>query len=72
MASGIRVSLSKMEIGVRPPDGGLKGGKVTNICNRGRSGRGVQLEVSRALRVALAENEARRGRFTGVIRGLLG
>ena len=38
------------------PDPNLHGGFSTNICNRGLSGRGVQLEITRGLRKAMFED----------------
>jgi phage replication-related protein YjqB (UPF0714/DUF867 family) len=43
-------------------DGDQAGRYVRNICNRGRSGRGVQLEVSRGLRLAMFKGLKRRER----------
>ena len=43
----------------RHPDPELQGREPNNICNRGTSGKGVQLELSRAIR---KETEARRRR----------
>lgn len=41
---------------------GLQGNHPDNICNRGRSGAGVQLEVSRALRLELFPSLLAKGR----------
>ena len=38
------------------PMSGLAGLKPSNICNRGKTGRGVQIELSRGLREKLFEN----------------
>jgi phage replication-related protein YjqB (UPF0714/DUF867 family) len=40
----------------------LQGTEPTNLCNRGRSGRGVQLELARALRARLFRSLTRQGR----------
>jgi len=42
-----------------------------NICNRGRSGAGVQLEITRALRNALRSDATRLGKFAEAVRGAL-
>lgn len=42
----------------------LQGTDETNICNRGQTGRGVQLELSNALRVSFFESLTRNGRQT--------
>lgn len=39
---------------------GLRGSQPQNLCNRGRCGRGVQLEISRGLRESLFVNLERR------------
>lgn len=49
----------------------LQGNDVNNICNRGSIGQGVQLEISRALRVLLTENEEVMARFSRTIRSVL-
>jgi phage replication-related protein YjqB (UPF0714/DUF867 family) len=35
---------------VKNPDQGLQGANPDNICNRSRTGQGVQLEISKGLR----------------------
>jgi phage replication-related protein YjqB (UPF0714/DUF867 family) len=45
-----------------PPDSGLEGRDPSNICNRGTSGVGVQLELSRALRLQMFESLSPEGR----------
>jgi phage replication-related protein YjqB (UPF0714/DUF867 family) len=42
-----------------------------NICNRGRSGRGVQLELGRDLRVLLRTEPERLARFAAIVRSAL-
>ena len=60
--------------------GDLAGCYASNICNRGRSGRGVQLEITEALRLAMFEALSWRGRerttavferFVAAVRGVL-
>jgi phage replication-related protein YjqB (UPF0714/DUF867 family) len=61
-------------------DGDQAGCYVRNICNRGRLGRGVQLEVSKGLRLAMFKGLKREereittpvfDRFVAVVRGCL-
>jgi phage replication-related protein YjqB (UPF0714/DUF867 family) len=44
------------------PDPGLQGISPLNICNRGQTNKGVQLELSRALRKKMFDSLKRRGR----------
>ena len=62
-------------------DPDLQGREKENICNRGTSGKGVQLELSRAVRKTLFESLTRRGRehpterfgvFVGAVQRALG
>ena len=46
----------------RHPDPDLQGLEPTNLCNRGRSGRGVQLEIARPLRLQMFRSLSREGR----------
>lgn len=43
----------------------------TNICNRGRSGRGVQLELPRSLRDRLARHPDLLEKFAGAVRSAI-
>jgi phage replication-related protein YjqB (UPF0714/DUF867 family) len=63
------------------PDPDLQGQEPTNLCNRGTSGAGVQLELSKAMRTTLFKSLTREGRrcpterfdvFTEVIRVVIG
>lgn len=49
----------------------LAGRDPANICNRGRRRAGVQLELPMALRIALANAEARRRAFAAAVRQAL-
>ena len=46
----------------RHPDPELQGREPTNVCNRGTSGKGVQLELSRAVRKEMFASLSRDGR----------
>jgi phage replication-related protein YjqB (UPF0714/DUF867 family) len=49
----------------------LAGRDPANICNRGRRGAGVQLELPRALRISFSQDEKRRHAFAAVVRAAL-
>lgn len=49
----------------------LAGRDPANICNKGRLGAGVQLEVPRALRIAFATDAANSRAFAEAVRGTL-
>jgi phage replication-related protein YjqB (UPF0714/DUF867 family) len=62
------------------PDPQLQGLEPDNVCNRGTTGRGVQLELSRSLRRQMFSSLSRKGRkcttprfgvFVNAIRGVL-
>ncbi len=65
---GIRTHLERAGFRVRPPTAGLAGEHPANLCNRGRSGRGVQLEVSAALRRSLVAAPREAGRLARAVR----
>lgn len=48
-------------------DAALQGRSSSNICNRGRSGKGVQLELSRGLREELLSHAEQLSRFASVV-----
>jgi len=52
----------------RPPKEGLRGTDPRNICNRGKSGQGVQLEVSRRVRDSLKNDRDRLRLFAEAVR----
>lgn len=56
---------------VKQPRIGLSGENPRNICNRGTSGAGVQLEISEGLRGRLFREPGFRKRFVGAVRGVL-
>lgn len=47
------------------------GKQESNICNRGSSGKGLQIEMSRKLRDSLTTNPERMGIFAQIIRDLI-
>lgn len=58
-------------IQVKSPRAGLGGVHPRNICNRGGSGAGGQLEISEGLRSQLRKDEGLLLHFTGIIRNAL-
>jgi phage replication-related protein YjqB (UPF0714/DUF867 family) len=63
MACRIRISLQRHRFRVEVHNNkNLKGTEQVNICNRGTTGRGVQLELSEGLRQTFFENLTRKGR----------
>lgn len=65
MRNRLRISLKARGFRVEThPDPTLGGCDKANICNRGKSGRGVQLELSNGRRRALFESLSRSGRRT--------
>lgn len=65
-ALGARIAAALAEAGfvAGPPPGHLAGRNRTNICNRGASGEGVQLELTRALRKTMFAGLGASGRTT--------
>lgn len=55
----------------RHSDPMLQGRDAKNICNRGSSGQGVQLEISRALRDELIKDSRAMDRFSFAVRSVL-
>jgi phage replication-related protein YjqB (UPF0714/DUF867 family) len=55
----------------RQSDPMLQGRDANNICNRGSSGQGVQLEISRALRDALIKDNHAMVCFSSTVRSVL-
>ncbi len=53
------------------PSGGIHGRDPDNICNRGRCGQGIQLEITRRLRFHLRDDDRFRQAFTGAVRDAL-
>ncbi|WP_242225042.1 poly-gamma-glutamate hydrolase family protein [Shinella zoogloeoides] len=52
---------------IRRPGQSLAGGAQNNICNRGRTRAGVQLEIPRSLRDQLAGNDEKLARFANAV-----
>ena len=56
---------------IRKLQSNLAGEHPQNICNRGRSGQGIQFELSRRLRDKLKADNERRGAFVKAVREVL-
>lgn len=66
-----RASLEEAGFPVEVEGPGLEARSERNICNRGRSGGGIQLEISRALRDELLDEEGFRHSFINAVRKVL-
>ncbi|MDQ7095288.1 poly-gamma-glutamate hydrolase family protein [Desulfosporosinus sp. PR] len=72
-AFGLELSsaLQVQGFSVKQSEPRYQGIRTTNICNCGRTGKGVQLEISFALRKRVFEDIAYRTRFVDTIRALI-
>jgi phage replication-related protein YjqB (UPF0714/DUF867 family) len=68
LCSEIRRQLEAFGFKTRPPTEGLSGIDPMNICNRGRSKYGVQLEISRKVRDSLRTDRDRLRGFAEAVR----
>jgi phage replication-related protein YjqB (UPF0714/DUF867 family) len=68
LRSGIQRQLEAAGFQTRPPSEGLKGTDPMNICNRGKWGRGVQLEISRKVRDGLRASQDQLQAFADAVR----
>ena len=71
LGTELRVALQHHGFSVKESEQGYRGEKATNICNRGCTGKGVQLEISFALRKRIFEDAVCRIRFSDTIRSLI-
>jgi len=67
----LRVALQYHGFMVKESEQGYRGERVTNICNRGCTGKGIQLEISFALRKKIFQDLECRTRFIDTIRSLI-
>lgn len=67
----LREVLAERGFLVKKPRVGLSGEHPRNICNRGVSGTGIQLEISEGLRSRLIQELDLRERFVGAVRDVL-
>ncbi len=68
LRSKIAAQLNAASFQTRPPTEGLMGNDPMNICNRGKSGQGVQLEVSRKIRDLVRHGGNHLRLFSGAVR----
>ncbi len=68
LRSEIQRQLEAAGFQTRLPSEGLTGTDPMNICNRGKLGRGVQLEISRKVRDGLRTNQDRLQAFADAVR----
>ncbi len=68
LRKGIAQQLEGAGFKTRPPTEGLMGTDPLNICNRGKSKQGVQLEISRKLRNQFKNNKDHIQIFANVVR----
>ncbi len=61
----------KTNFEVKEPPEILNGNNSDNICNKGKSGKGIQIEISRKLRNELLENTENMRLFTISVRSVL-
>ena len=71
LASHIVKTLIDSGFEVRKPTKDLAGMNKHNVTNRGRSRKGVQLEISRGLRKTLSREQLKTNMFAGSIRSVL-
>ena len=67
----IKTSLKGERFAVRMPDKRVAAEHPSNICNRGRAGKGVQLELSLRLRQSLQSHPQKRQNFAKAVRSAL-
>jgi phage replication-related protein YjqB (UPF0714/DUF867 family) len=68
LRSKIATQLEAASFQTRPPAEGLMGNDPMNICNRGKSKQGVQLEVSRKVRDVLRRDHQELQKFANAVR----
>jgi phage replication-related protein YjqB (UPF0714/DUF867 family) len=71
LAAAVAESLADLGFKVSPPRPGLGGLNPRNICNRGRQGAGIQLELSEGLRQRLRDRPAMEVKFVEGVRKVL-
>lgn len=68
LGADLRTAFQQQGFTVKRSERKYSGVRTTNICNRGRTGKGVQLEISFALRKRVFEDIDYRIRFVDTIR----
>jgi phage replication-related protein YjqB (UPF0714/DUF867 family) len=71
LGSEIKRQLEAVGFDTRSPTEGLMGTDPQNICNRGKSGQGVQLEISRKVRDLLRNDKKQLKVFSDAVRSAI-
>jgi phage replication-related protein YjqB (UPF0714/DUF867 family) len=71
LAKRIAMELAKAGFEIRSPEPGMGALHPENICNRGKTGKGVQMELSQTLRDSLRKSRNKRDRFARTVRKAL-
>ncbi|MHB1128012.1 MAG: poly-gamma-glutamate hydrolase family protein [Bacillota bacterium] len=71
LCTELSCSLRRADFSVIDGGEGYRGERRTNICNQGRNGKGVQLEISYGLRKKVFEDANYRKRFVETIRSVI-
>jgi len=71
LGNGLKKALLEAGFAIKETTAQYGGRRQTNICNRGRRGKGVQLEITFALRKRLFEDANHKQRFTRAVRSFL-
>jgi phage replication-related protein YjqB (UPF0714/DUF867 family) len=71
LATSLRIELQNLDFIVKDCEQKYRGERATNICNRGRTRKGVQLEISYALRNRIVKDAECRNQFVNAIRSVI-
>lgn len=71
LANGLQTALMEAGFAVREAEAQYRGQRPSNICNRSRRGKGIQLEITFALRKRLFEDIRQRDLFVKAVRSFL-
>jgi phage replication-related protein YjqB (UPF0714/DUF867 family) len=68
LSASLTTALANSGFSVKPPRKGLHAVHPRNLCNRGKRGKGVQIELSRKLRISLRSDASSCQKLAGCIR----
>ncbi|EHQ90572.1 poly-gamma-glutamate hydrolase family protein [Desulfosporosinus youngiae] len=71
LGNELRIALQRSSFQVKESEQKYSGVRATNICNRGCTGKGVQLEISFALRKRIVQDTECRIRFIDTIKSMI-
>lgn len=71
LSRGIAGCIAEAGFSIRAPENGMSAVHPLNICNRGKTGKGVQLEISYGLRKRLNQSEDMMQRFASAVRSVI-